>query len=466
MSAPNPSDIRSPSPSTSAAHPLSLEEQISINLELIRWLVSPRGLYDGRYKILCSQIISLTAGDITPQVLARALTVSRISLSLLMQTNSSLSTNQYRSILSACNDLSEASGSGLNTTTSTSRKRKAEKDLEESSSTTSESGSSSSDHQPTPSKQPRESSSISLFLNTVLAKKANKDAPMPCPNNTSNTAKHACDTCFSIKRLFYPGKCTLIRQSERLLNYTPVSKLSQALSLPMFRNCLKNRFLNAAEIVVLINELGIEEAVRIPGNPHPTSLLGIYTAMDQVIKLGLSSALTKTIMALWASPIVTSPEIAATNYLLVSRGSTSCLISKEFLENTLSKIEIRIVLGDSGKGGPKEQISPRLAKFLSLSVFFTLCNLLESPRGALFINHDDKSGGGIIPWDTVRHVYGLVLSLHSGWKVAVTPNRILGNEGEIGFSKEESQILSSLFHSFTVFYGLYEDSDQLPADTL
>lgn len=97
--------------------PLSLEDRISLNLEIIKDLArNPTFLpkpvdYDPNREILRGQMFSIMAKGVSISQLARAMAISNIYLQTIVKEGKALSKSQYDLVLASCRDLSEASGS-------------------------------------------------------------------------------------------------------------------------------------------------------------------------------------------------------------------------------------------------------------------------------------------------------------------------------------------------------------------
>ncbi|WP_348660342.1 hypothetical protein [Chlamydiifrater volucris] len=447
MSAPSPPS--SPPSSIPMTQPTPLKEQINNNFRRILWLISRECLENIEHKILCSQIESMFSLGFSYQVIARALTASKISLGVLMKNNSHLSANQYDIVVTACEDLSEASGSSSSSATKSSRKRKAEEEPKQGPSTSTTEGSDF----PTLSKQPCGASSIiTLFLDTVLERKIEEKALIPCPQNINKDPNHVCSTCTCIKDLFSCRKPPLIRQTEKLLEYTEKKSLSEALSLPILKSAIQQRHLGAVDVLLLIDKLGIGDAVRLPNEPHPTSCLGIYLSMDKVIKSGMTNALTRAVTVCWKTPSVTPSEEKSISCLFVSRGNTTCGFFRESLESTFLKLRILVPQGEQLT--LTDKMPPLLAVFSSRATFLTLCNLLKNPLGEPFILRSDRSEK-IVPWSVVEHVYSLILSIMK--KICIPKNKISAQEKLLSFPPQEASELSTILYGFADFYNLREN---------
>ncbi|WP_213357894.1 hypothetical protein [Chlamydiifrater phoenicopteri] len=452
MSAPSPSKISSPEATQTSPQP-SLEEQTRSNLQVIHLLTSSSFLQRASERILCSQILSLSSQGYNRRLLAQALTISKISLKILMQSHTFLTREQYQSVLSTCKDLSESSGSSSG---STSVKRKAEEELEKQSFTASPERDDTLSALSQMQNSVSEKDFLPLLLNTIWERKQNPASPVPCPNNTSKKSKHRCNLCIQVKLFLVAKQYTLTQQIEKLLEYTTKEKLSEVLMLPMFKGCVENRFLSSIQMILIVAECGIGASTGLPNQTNPVSQLGIYLSIDEVSSSGLNNPLTQIIKSLWETPVISFEESVEADSLLVSRGNVPCLLLKESLASTFANLEIRIFKGKYQVRGPREKISPWLAKFLSQATFLTLYNLIHSPLGDPFVLRDSREQK-IIPWSAVVHTYSLLLSIQTRWKISVLPNKISEGAGELGFSYEKASFLFSFFHRFAVFYKLYNE---------
>ncbi|WP_213318542.1 hypothetical protein [Chlamydiifrater volucris] len=434
--------------------PLSLEDRISLNLEIIKDLArNPTFLpkpvdYDPNREILRGQMFSIMAKGVSISQLARAMAISNIYLQTIVKEGKALSKSQYDLVLASCRDLSEASGSrDLQPMPSLSpsppqisepplgkegeeepkeappvplKKRKTwrllfmETAVESEPSTTQQI-----------SKQMEElSASLKVLLDTVLINKGKQGSLfVKCPYRGSNE-KHTCPTCkltFSLIRL---RKSHLLQQTEALLEHTSKEILLKAFvdlveKKELFFSETKMSF-SHLELAYISFECRIGEEIKLPNQKNPSEEVDLYRTMESVIRSGLNHPLTRTIKELWESD---SPVFPREEPILIEEGDKSLVRATiDYLSPIFSSITQRRSQS-KGRKGCQHGMSPTFSKMLSDLTLSSLQALKNSSLGAAFLTQT-PSGDTVIPKQILKHVYGLILSAHPSWKVEVTPCKI------------------------------------------
>ncbi|WP_348660344.1 hypothetical protein [Chlamydiifrater volucris] len=452
--------------------PLSLEDRISLNLEIIKDLArNPTFLpkpvdYDPNREILRGQMFSIMAKGVSISQLARAMAISNIYLQTIVKEGKALSKSQYDLVLASCRDLSEASGSrDLQPMPSLSpsppqisepplgkegeeepkeappvplKKRKTwrllfmETAVESELSTTQQI-----------SRQMEElSASLKVLLDTVLINKGKQEfSNIACPYKGPDK-QHLCSTCKLTSNLVSLEKSHLLQQIGALLEYAPVETLLKAFTRLVEKEELSFSEIKKAfshlELAYISSECRIGEAIKLPGQKNPSKEVELYRIMESVIRSGLKHPLTQTIKQLWISD---TPVFPKEEPVLIQECDKSL---SSIVSSSLSSIFDSITqkrVQSKGKKDCRHGLSPSFIRLLSDLTITSLHALKNSTSGSIFLTQT-PSGNMAIPKQVLQHVYGLILSVHPHWKVVITPCKMaIGSKETLSLSETEIQEL-------------------------
>ncbi|WP_348664180.1 hypothetical protein [Chlamydiifrater volucris] len=302
-------------------------------------------------------------------------------------------------------------------------------------------------------REPIKEQPLNFLLSTILI---NKDVALDsysvvCPekNPDENESEHLCELCSPIKTLIKNDRRSLAFQLKQLMHKTSPRTVLRALLKLYEEGKLSDireiPYFSHLETSHLVNRCEAEAFFRKPGKTSSSKLLNLYQATKNVVSLGTSHPLTSLIIQLWDSAILPSGA-EATVTAISEEGTISMLSTSVFLPSFTSLLQCRLFLG--GKKTLRF-MSHSYSSFLAELVMGTLQIIKNSPQGAPFVattSFNEKA----VPWKTVRHVMGLILSSNDKWKIVPPTNKLcFGSPEEIRFSKEECSIISKKRETFS-----------------
>ncbi|WP_213357897.1 hypothetical protein [Chlamydiifrater phoenicopteri] len=505
----SPPPALSPQPSSSF-----IENRVQANLLVIQELAEAQLLQiSERGAALFSQIFSISERGHDDEVIAKALSVSQVSLRTLLEQDLVLTEEQYRLVISTCRDLEESSGSSSTvllkqrkraaesesnlqeqlsltpsreTTTSSKEESLLMKLLTETSTLSSPTLKHSSydqeevaqqkqieqplkkqkispkdlykDVQPPSSQTSQENDLkiITFLLDTILEKLPHPySSSIVCPNRSSKEITlHSCPLCSWTKQFFGKRKSALTKQLEIFLECTSKEVLAEALVKLNLKEkqVFINKRLTSIHAAYLIAACGIGSKICLPNVANPASQAGLYQCLEKVVSLGIQHPLSQTIKELWetSSGLYLPSKREENATVAVLRGGTLCEVSPATLQTIFSGLKNRPIY--QRKEGQR-YISDSQIKFLARLTFLTLRALLESPLGEPFT---EQSGPNrVIPWNVVQHVYSLILVSSPKRRVAILPSRAsLGASEDIGLDIEEAKIFFEAMKRFSLSCAL------------
>ncbi|WP_213318540.1 hypothetical protein [Chlamydiifrater volucris] len=307
-------------------------------------------------------------------------------------------------------------------------------------------------HEPSASISKEEAlTALSFLLDFISLNKGRRVSSVDCPS--SSEVGHTCSLCVLTKQILRRKAPLLIKQLERLLSYTTKETLINALmnlfSINILTELSERVFLSNIELAYILRDCKIGDEVALPGNQNPARLADMYFTVEKVSSSGLCDPLTKSILEIWKTSPPLSPIKSKEHPTVLAKyedGSVK-VCQKSVLQPLFTHVphryfERRGTLITRGK--LFNTMSKKHSAFIAKLTLYTLKALENSPLGLPYIV--PSSEGASFLWQTIEHVYGVILSSSTAWKVAVLASKISPRTAQdLSFSQEEiSEILPAL----------------------